>query len=378
MRISYDGIVFDLVLLENWAREAVYDATGTDFLYWHHVLDVVVTVGGDSNDPARFPVVRADMGKGKPSIDPFPLVSPNSVNRFANNGLARDKGDLKATIEAQPLQEALPNREMFRNRESQTPSTLPWTDNELRRRLQVPRRQLLVWMYTKQGAVAGFAGLLNQAAGNVGQAEFLLVSPLTGVGTDARHGPLCTVMDLPMIHGNASGIYRLRFETWEAPMDDYRIGKGNGEEALDPARRAEVSLADVRNAALAKDRMSVLPPILSNRWTMRHEPDPQTYLNTLVIEGKVYFRMDVLKSRIITPDQLRRFFMHPLARGYVRMPPMTGIMEGGDAVWYKITDKEVMTNFHVAKRLGLISIDLKQSHVYHSGSLGMTVGATQM
>lgn len=353
-----------MVLLEDWLREAVFDPTGTDFLHWHHVIDVIVTVGGDHNWRGRFPrMTQVPTGRtGRPTIpatgsifafnaerdNRFPANSPNSVVRFEPNGFLRQPSDLSSAVSASGVASdvALPiggppggfGRSVIR---PNAPSSLPWTDADIRYRLELPRRQLLVWTYT----------------GTQGKAEFLLVSPLAGANTDSRVGPICTILALPQIHGNVSGVFRLRFETWEGPI----IASGSQEEHL-----KTVSLEDARNPDKGRALLKQMPPIVSNRWTMSQHPDPETYLNTTLIDGTAVFRMDVLQVLRITPDQLRRYFMHPITTGYVRMPPKVTVSPAGDGVTYQIEDHEVMTNFPMGYNLGLLRIDIEQTTQFHS------------
>lgn len=116
--------------------------------------------------------------------------------RVTNEAKKREK----ARAQKEALREKLEalKKAPFRN----WAGTVPITDVELRERLNRPRRQLLVWLYS----------------GPNGQPEFMLASPLhPDARTDALHGPQCTVMHIPEIVGNVTAIMRLRFETWEAP-----------------------------------------------------------------------------------------------------------------------------------------------------------------
>jgi hypothetical protein len=355
VQVSWDGIVFDVALLEDWGREAVFDQAGVDFLYWHDVLDVVVTVGGEHNNRERFPPFEADntweITDAKDTFqfdrarNQYPHVSPNGRRRFKDMGLGR-KGpsDLGGVLAVRPLVVAnaiapFPGRNFEKLK---APNTLPWTDQEVRRRLQLPRRQLLVWTYS----------------GPLGEPEFLLASPLTGVETDCRHGPVCTVLALPRIHGNSSGVFRLRFETWTRPLDESygRIGPADG----------PVTLAQIKDGAAIHKKLLAAPAMISNRWKMRSQPDPESGLNVTVIDGTAVFRMDVLKVQRVTPDQLRGHFMHPIPAGHMRLPPQVEVSPTGDAVAYQIVDQEVMTNFPAGQKYGMTNIEIVQNVQYTS------------
>ncbi len=327
MQLSWDGIVFDLLLLENWTKEATYDPTGTDFLYWHHIIDVLVTAGGDANDRRRFPEMKEIAG-GATSSPGLPLVSPNSRYRFKANGVA---GDLKKALGS------IPGKNLNRPTNGGGSASFPHLEMDLRQRLQLPRRPLLIWMYS----------------GPKGEAEFLLKSPHDGADTDARHGPICTIMSTPKVHGNVSGMFRLRFETWES-----MLGIGTS-----PSRASKYKKA--ANKPNANAALATTPALLSNRWKMSQDFDQETYLASYLIDGTAIFRMDVLKARGLTSDQLRREFMHPIPEGFSRSPPHVEEAPSGDAVSYSFADREVMTHFPAGKKYGLINIEIKQGMTYH-------------
>lgn len=41
MYVAWDGIVFDVLLLNGWDTNAIMSDDGVDFLYWHHLIDVI-------------------------------------------------------------------------------------------------------------------------------------------------------------------------------------------------------------------------------------------------------------------------------------------------------------------------------------------------
>ncbi len=65
MQLSYDGIVFDNVLLNGWQTEAILSEDGCDFLYWHHVIDVVVILNPAKVNAASFPADNSSFLKTK-------------------------------------------------------------------------------------------------------------------------------------------------------------------------------------------------------------------------------------------------------------------------------------------------------------------------
>ncbi len=86
--------------------------------------------------------------------------------------------------------------------------TVPATFQELQDRLNQRGKTLAVWLNS----------------GPDGQPEFMLYSPYQGFSTDALTGPRCKFMHIPAIHGNVTGILKLRFETWVAPPPKISFG----------------------------------------------------------------------------------------------------------------------------------------------------------
>ncbi len=254
-------------------------------------------------------------------------------------------------------------------------NTVPITFRELESRLANPRRELLVWLNT----------------GPDGDNEYMVISPYPAMQVDAVSGPTCKMMHIPAIHGNVTGILKLRFETWIAPPPEVfsskdsaggwsklKVNSGAGSSRLrTPATGNAVGQAPggvfgrligkvVGNGADGNNILRGTPPIISNRWTMRQMPDPSTFLNTTVIEGVVHFRADVLQAQGLTADQLRMFFMHPIPFGYQRQPPEVVLNSDGTSVSYKIVDVQQMMNNPGGLNWGIAHIDVKQHFGYNS------------
>lgn len=296
--------------------------------------------------------------------------------------------------------------------------TPPITFQELEERLNRPRRVLAAWINS----------------GPNGSPEFFLYSPYLGLSVDALKGPICRIMHLPAMHGNVTGILKLRFETWVAPPPQFLTATQRvqiGGESINKLRTPGFSNAS--NSALRTPNITqqapssigvgllggaaatvvgqgglfppqgqpfsaigtfvnnpivlATPPLISNRWTMKQSPDPATYLNTTIIQGTAHFRMDVLQALQLTPDQLRLYFMHPIPFGYVRMPPEVTILSDGASVEYTIVDIQQMLNNPGGQRWGVHSVKARQQMHYHSpidyvrapfalkGDMGVAIGA---
>ena len=108
-------------------------------------------------------------------------------------------------------------------------SSVPITYRELENRLNKPRRPLAIWLNS----------------GPNGEPEYMLFSPYPGFTVDALSGPTCKMMHLPAIHGNVTGIMKLRFETWVAPppqiLTGYQLVKPGTSILRTPAAKAAVN-----------------------------------------------------------------------------------------------------------------------------------------
>ena len=55
MYASYDGIVFDVLLLDGWTDEFQWSSDGCDFLRHHHVIEVTVILNPGVVHDGKFP-----------------------------------------------------------------------------------------------------------------------------------------------------------------------------------------------------------------------------------------------------------------------------------------------------------------------------------
>lgn len=465
MQLSYDGMVFDILLLKDWLREAVYTEDRSTFLYWHHVIEVQCILNDDAtnsenfprvinlpdvNIPAKAPVViaadkrirkwtiardvgaavigagvinRGELRQNVPGIGPSAprtdldfLPDPNDKglnlfppdpsklqdlpNAIAAGVIVSAPGsakplnfteeDGKLPGEAKqgppPIEKPAsrppgvgkpvnPNagagkkipRPPFVLRPARKPPeqrnshTIPTTDREMRARLQNPRRRLAVWLYT----------------GVNGTPDFILDSPQPGTTVDASTGPLCTIMDCTAIHGQMTSVMHLKFETWEAPTIQYGFAPPTTNVSL-KNRTPSGKFANVANNAgnaaglVNRQRIITTPAVLSHRWTMSFDWNPENYLRIRRISGEIIFRSDVLKLRGLSADQLRPYFYsHAIPSGYVRVPGNGGVELNteGNAVSYKIVDEQQMTNFPGGAYWGVVDIQATTTFAYVSSDI---------
>jgi hypothetical protein len=432
VHVSYDGMVFDVLLLKDWLRESVLDESKTTFLHWHHIIDVECVLNVNATVPnKRLNVV--DFGVlGKLDPPDKPLVGAPAQRKRIKPNLSRPRRDIggeagllfgggladqaKRAMEADfdrrtreiALEEETASRaeraERIRNAKARreanikerdrreriirermrvanavvadgisgetnipnvTP-TIPVTNEELQRRLMMPRRQLLVWMYSGEGA----------------SAQFMLVSPLTFMETDALHGPVCTIVGVQEITGVQTAIYSLRFETWVGPKIEFfdfahKSAPPNSDKAIlrgrfkkEGDRLVDQDGFEVPGLPIGVRGAIKAPALICNRWEMSFGWDTETHLRTQIIEGEALFRMDLLKLKGLTADSLRGMFWHPIPFGYVRRPEAAGditLSSGGDGVKYKIIDDEAMMNFPGGAEWGCIHIEAT-TEFNHTGS----------
>lgn len=143
---------------------------------------------------------------------------------------------------------------------------------------------------------------------------------------------------------------------------------GGGKIVNNPAEPIKINVNGMPEGINLKANKILLgtPPIVSNRWSMRQQPDPYTYLNTTIIEGVAHFRTDVLQAYGITADQLRPFFMHPIPFGYVRTPPVVTLNSDGTSVNYQIVDVQQMMNNPGGAQWGVGNAKVHQHFGYNS------------
>ena len=412
MQISYDGIIFDIVLLKNWLKEAVYTEDKTTFLYWHHVIEVDAVLNDDATNYENFPELKNNVAqnpavlrnnaklleaqikkawvikKARQQIqkvqqdfialnprEDLDFLNPDNLEslfpegdtwskeiagRIARNRIADIAGNVNgqvANIDAavkKTLEDPF-NLTVKDLKHNTTPQyarikhTLPSTDVELRARLARPRRQLAVWLFTGVNL----------------KPEYMLMSPdpstitldengQPDTGTvDALTGPLCSLLNTTAIHGQQTAVMSLKFETWEGPKIV-----------------TTTNFAQFKNKAFGFGIST--PATLSHRWEMSYGWNPKNHLRTRVLEGEVIFRNDVLKLRGISADQLRsEFLYHAVPSNFIRRPveDMVKLSSNGVGIKYRIVDDEQMTNFPGGTEWNLVEIEASSSLIYKSSGI---------
>lgn len=163
-------------------------------------------------------------------------------------------------------------------------------------RLRDPRKKLVVWLHDK----------LDGSAEN--SAEIILESPVGDHVCDHDNGPRCTVFGIEPWHGNASLVVDVQIET-------------------------------------AVDACNAKGPILSNRWDLEVVYDEANYAAAYVIQGEMIFAIDRLLNEGLSADSFRAFMVPPCPAGYQREPPQFRLSPNGNAVQYRIIDRQTPMSF---------------------------------
>lgn len=286
IHLSYDGIPFRTLAFDHYQVATLTSDDEVDALYLEYDFGVTVTIGLGQLGSEDF---HRALNKKRPEL----------------GGIDFDR---------------------VRNWDLHTPEIMVL----LEERLRIPRRPLVVWSYVNkpQGLAGGVApvippqgpggplpggGQLNNQLNQAIKRVNILESPLrkpdgTYYPTDARHGPWCKVISSRVDKGTGSIELQLQFVTW--------VGINKSPEA---------------------------GAIVSNRWSFAVEHDEDNYA-THVIEGKVYFRQDMLKRQNLKADDYRAFFMHPCPPGFKRNASAPVFHSDGCFVTYTIVDTEQPTD----------------------------------
>jgi len=161
----------------------------------------------------------------------------------------------------------------------------------------------------------------------------ILTSPIPGMDTDCRNGPLCKVHGILTDHGNASLVADIEFATWTNTV-------------IDDSQLASQS---------AQTYQSI---VLSNRWRYTVDYNKETYAEVRRIDGIAYFRMDILNTLLRdvrepggagvntgVADYTREFLVPPPIDGFKRRAPMWELSPGGDVLRYIIEDEQKPKSF---------------------------------
>lgn len=416
MQLSYDGMVFDVLLLKDWLREAVYTDDKSTFLYWRHVIEVVTILNDEATNAEFFD--GEDLG-GEAADNRVGVAKDRGVDKNIFPALPKKRWDIRVDPgEGKPL--PLRGGELG----GKDGPILPEIDpRDLRNRPNIPG-----------GAGVGAPGVDKVPEGLRPRplVTGLLPRPLipreveNGFGRPNNFPDVPPGVNKPFGFNDNLRVARVNRINHTIPTTDIEMRRrlavprrqlnvwmytgvnGRREHILQsPQAGAGVdaktgpicSITDCTEihgqqtavmhlrfetwegpkiefggmSSVDKGRRVVnTPAILSHRWTMAFGFDPQTHLRVRSIEGEAILRADVMHLRKISADQLRPYFMcHKIPPGYVRVPDpndMVRLNSDGTGVVYKITDKQQMTNFPAGAEWGMTKIEATSATEYSSSN----------
>lgn len=329
MYMIYNGIGLEVLEIEQYTEEMVYDDTGTDYLFTKISIQGQFLVNGQEGLNTFLPVTSYDLDPtqieslkniwlltspskyfdtniGEPGAPSTPSVAAgsfvNTVGCETGGAVPFDARNGIYAIATDSLTTAFAVR---------TVVPCVTTEVTIRQRLCEPRSHLFV-----------FTG-----KGDPGRKdELLLASPAFNAHCDCKNGPIPKVRAITSFHGDAQTfVVSFGIETYINEQD---------------------SCARVGLSASSGAFVGTSSPLLSNRWSMRHAIDKDSYL-TIQVEGTAIFRTDLLYANpdTINPDSYRPNLLLPVPFGCVRediqivgLPDVTGVR-------YSFTDRQQHANF---------------------------------
>lgn len=303
MRVLYSGI--DLGVLETifYAHDAVYDDTGTDYLYTRVAGRVKAQVNGQAqvmpfgpgNGPfASYAFDGSPGAVGVPTERPNPSLprvgNPLGVQPAGTGTLYTPRGALRRVV--------------------RTPNAPPLTVGVVRQRLCTPRGKL--WVFAGPGAEAGVAGANGD--GQPGAVDQVMLESPAGDGVvDCKNGPFGKSLSVTAALGDANTlVVEFEFETF-------------------------INESDVNGVAGAS-------PLLSNRFSQTQMVDQAGYTTTFT-GGVAVFRTDLLYRYAQSPDQSRPLLFMPVPAGCVRESVEVKGRADVTGVEYGYRDRQVPVNF---------------------------------
>lgn len=335
MHLCYNGIEMESLDIpeDGIQEEDIYDDTGVDYLYTRHQITGRFLVNGQTEVERFVPFTSYD-------INPAVIETTEAMwRRTAPSGViaagvaaAPTAGGVnnpsfgRFGAEGGPIP-YVPNSGIYAN--STRNQNIPFvskvvvpsanTLTTIRRRLHQPRGKL--FFYTGSGDPRR-------------KDQMLLMSPEWGDHTDCKNGPTVLFCRVMPISGDArSFLVDFSVETF--------------------VRYDEVTLTTEYGAVPTPAGS----PLLSNRYSMQHYIDSDSYL-TISVHGTALFRTDKLYQAVATnPDQFRLSTIPPIPFGMTReslsieaIPDVTGFH-------YAFVDRQMHANFVAGPYAGCSQIE---------------------
>lgn len=333
MRIIYNGILLDVIGNASLEYDVVMDDSQTDVLYTRASVACTAYVNGaaEVRTNAGPPLSVIDTGttafrnveavNNRPPGVPAPGVisptppfvgphPPNTDGATRQLGAARDFG---AETVAPGPRNFPPNRPApgfaseLRQVEVLTPGpNAPALSHVLvRKRLTDPRGKLFIFN------------------GVGGPGDLLLQSPAFNRHCDCKNGPIPSYFNIVQVHGDSEGTLIVQ---WACSTFVHE-----------------------------QSRTSPTDPLLSNRFSMAHIVDEDSFMR-IAVQGEARFDVGLLHALGQNPDQFRPNLMLPCPLGFVRegltvegIPDMSGVR-------YNFTDRQQHVSFPAGPFVGATRI----------------------
>lgn len=330
MDIVYGGVQLTMCSLEEMGQDAVFDPSGTDYLFTRNRIVGTFVVNGQAEvRPAGPPVsytrtnnpVIADASWtfGAP-----PDLETLNYNRESVNLDAFPKGVVTTPFAAG----GAPPKGIYARQSSDliyfaiepVANTVPRTFAAIRHRLMVPRQPLYVFANT----------------GSLFRGDILIRSPLQeNMHCDAMNGPKPLFCDTLWSAGEAdTHLVRFGIETYVNESQDNVTPPSRGT----PFKRY----------------------LLSNRFSMRHVVT-EDQITVIEVQGEAYFRTDFEYFDSVSPDDLRLQLFLPVPFGFVRQDISVEGMPGANGVRYFFRDRQQSIHFPAGPFAGATRIEAQHT-----------------
>ena len=310
MKLTYNDVQMEMVEIQSYTRENVYSQDGVDLLYVKHRLTAMLTVG-----PGGRPAAISRHKQQKSNAD---YTFPDTVKDNAQRGNIRSNAGADILPTDNPFTSEAAVLGAGADRSSQPHGFM--TDHELRLRLMVPRKRLLITAYdSASGQERVWVKAPRSAPREDRSAELerdrSVLAP--------RAGRLDSSTPRMMPHSDAAnGPTPLRCDVVGA------VGEGVTAGVL---YTIEFNLVPV-SAEVEK-------LILSHRWEISHQSDEDYYL-TRVTTGIVVANGELLRGFDVPLSWFQQEFFHPIPLGFIRSAPEIKLSPDGLTMMYTIRDRD--------------------------------------
>lgn len=287
MYLDYGSVRLKVIDLVRFERETVWSEDGADLLY------VLATIGVTAvYAPGGIPALPSITQMSQETQD---TLSGDDRTVAALRRLPRgfDPGARSNILDKPRMEDDSTGRGLAAIgavlNGDDTRHSGPQTDAELRARLWLPRKKLILWAYDRQ----------------TGLPIRWLESPRPGMTVDVANGPKPLSVDIVSAAGEPTSV-GMFFQVQTA----------------------------ISACPIGSDRL-----VLSHRWEMSHAHDDNYYL-TRTIDGTIQFSSAVREVTRTRPDWVRAQFLHPIPVGFRRELPMFKQSSDGLTIRYRITDTD--------------------------------------